>query len=134
VCVFRTCVSESKYAHAPVVDNICVVGNSHHGAPVALVAPNHAKLVALAATLGVNSSDVAALCANPTVISGVLSQLNSVATSQKLEKWERLAAVQLYAQPWTPDSGLLTEAMKIKRHEVGKRFKEDIDRLYKNVP
>jgi len=124
---------EAKYSHAPVVDNMCVVGDSHHGAPVALVAVNHAKLKELAAGLGQSSSNIESLCANLHVIAAVLSQLNGIASSQKLEKWERLAAVKLYSVPWTAESGLLTEAMKLKRHEINKQFKEDIHQLYKGV-
>lgn len=51
-----------------------------------------------------------------------------------LFQWEKIAALQLYPVPWTPQSGLLTEAMKLKRHEIHRQFHVDIDRLYKNVP
>jgi len=126
---------EAKYAAAGTVDNICLVADSHQNAPVALIAVNHAKLKELASTqgLGGNDAHVDELVNDPRVEKAVLSQLNSISAAQRMEKWERVAAVRLYSHPWTPDSGLLTEAMKLKRHEIAKRFKDDIDALYKNV-
>ncbi len=124
---------EAKYASAKVVENICVVADSEHGAPVALVAVNHAQLKELAQQVGVSTSSLDAACNDPKVRSAARAQLNAVATSAKFEKWEKLADVQLYAEPWTPASGLLTEAMKLKRHEIGKRFKQDIDEMYQHV-
>jgi long-chain acyl-CoA synthetase len=116
-----------------MVDNICVVADSHHNAPVALVAVNGGKIKELAASLGVHSEHVDELVSDPKVVQAVLQQLRGIAAAQKMEKWEFVAAVKLYAQPWTPDSGLLTEAMKLKRHEIAKRFKDDIDALYAKV-
>lgn len=124
---------ESKYAHCPLVDNICVVGDSEHGAPIALVAVNHAKLLELAQQMGL-TGDLEAVCADSAVRKAVQKQLHHVADQNRFEKWEKVAAVQLYAEPWTPQSGLLTEAMKLKRYEIQKRFKKDIDHLYKSVP
>jgi long-chain acyl-CoA synthetase len=123
---------EAKYAHAPIVGNVCVVADSHHNTPVALVAVNGAGLKQLAAATGM-AEDAPAneLCDEPAIVAAALVQLNGVAGKQKLEKWERLAAVKLYAAPWTSEDGLLTEALKIKRHEINKRFKDDIAALYR---
>jgi long-chain acyl-CoA synthetase len=115
------------------VDNIAVIGNSEHNAPIALIAPNHAKLLDLAKELGV-SGDINAVCADDTVKKAVQKELGKVADQNRFEKWEKVAAVRLYPEPWTPANGLLTEAMKLKRFEIQKRFKADIDEMYKGVP
>ena len=132
-CASTLFASLFQYSHTPIIDNICVCASSLHAAPVAIVAPNHDKLKALGAELGFGGSGVAALCEEPAVVAAVLSQLSGVASQYKLEKWEKIAAVKLCASPWTPESGLLTEAMKIKRHEVAKQFKTDIEKLYARV-
>jgi len=124
---------ESKYASAKVVENICVVADSHHGAPVALIAVNHAHIKEVAQSVGVNASSLDSACQDAKVQQAVISQLNAVAAAAKFEKWERIAAVRLYAEPWTPASGLLTEAMKLKRQEIQKKFKADIDEMYTKV-
>jgi long-chain acyl-CoA synthetase len=113
-----------------LVDNICVVGDSEHTAPVALVAVNHSKLLAAAQSAGING-DIDTIVNDPAVEKLVIQSLNTIASHESFEKWERVMAVKLYSEPWTPASGLLTEAMKLKRHEVNKRFKEDIDKMYK---
>lgn len=107
---------ESKYCSSPLIDNICIVADSHHGAPAALAAVNHNNLAELAEELGIPAADreVERLVNNPTMVSAVLAQLTAIATEHKFEKWEKLAAIKLYAEPWTPQQGLLTEAMKLK--------------------
>jgi len=126
---------ESKYSHCPLVDNICVVGDSHHSAPVALVAVNHEKLIELANNNGIShtNNSVHALCSSPDIQRLVKVELDKVAQSNKMPKWEKLAAVHLCPEAWTPQSGLLTDAMKLKRHAVQAKYKDEIARLYKNV-
>ena len=36
-------------------------------------------------------------------------------------------------QVWTPDSGLLTEALKLKRRPIAKKYEETIERLYARI-
>lgn len=76
---------ESKYSHCTLIDNICVVGDSHHGAPIALIAPNHPKILALAKDMGIDA-DIEAVCANPEIVKAVLKQLAALAAEKKLEK------------------------------------------------
>lgn len=33
-------------------------------------------------------------------------------------------------EPWTPDNGLVTQAMKLKRDPIRKKFREDLDKMY----
>jgi long-subunit acyl-CoA synthetase (AMP-forming) len=36
----------------------------------------------------------------------------------------------LLEQPWTPESGMVTAAFKLKRQTIEATFKSDIDRMY----
>ena len=49
-----------------------------------------------------------------------------VATVQ-MEKFEVPGAVRLTADEWSPDTGMLTDAMKLKRQEVYKKYKEQYE-------
>ncbi|VDM79041.1 unnamed protein product [Strongylus vulgaris] len=51
--------------------------------------------------------------------------------SGKLQKVEIPKKIHLCAEPWTPASGLLTEALKLKRKAIEKAFREEINELYK---
>lgn len=121
---------ESVYSHASIVDNICVYGDADHMAPVALVVLNHKAATALSDELGIGSHDVDELVNRPQMQQSVLTKLNETANHYKLEKWERVIAVHLIANPWTPESGLVTEAFKLKRHELVKHYRKELDQLY----
>lgn len=47
-----------------------------------------------------------------------------------LEKFEIPTKMTLIPNPWLPDSGLVTAALKLKRKEIQKKYQEDINRMY----
>lgn len=52
------------------------------------------------------------------------------AKQARLEKFEIPAKIKLLPEPWTPESGLVTAALKIKRDCIRKAFSEDLAKLY----
>lgn len=53
------------------------------------------------------------------------------AKTAKLEKFEIPAKIKLLTDPWTPESGLVTAALKLKREQLKGKFKDDLNALYK---
>jgi len=51
-------------------------------------------------------------------------------TAQRLAKFEIPKAVHLIAEPWTPESGLITAAMKLKRKALGDAYSSEIVNMY----
>jgi len=49
---------------------------------------------------------------------------------KKIERFEIPLKVHLDSKPWTPDSGLVTDALKLKRLEIKYKFQDVIDRFY----
>lgn len=47
-----------------------------------------------------------------------------------MERFEIPTKVKLLPEPWTPESGLVTAAMKLKREAVRKAFADDLKALY----
>jgi long-chain acyl-CoA synthetase len=47
-------------------------------------------------------------------------------------RWVRVRRVIALQEPWTLADGLLTPTLKVKRAEVGKKFAERIERVYRN--
>ena len=121
---------ESVYAHCPLVEHICIYADADHQRPIAIVVPNKAALQGLAAQKGTKGSDALQSSA---VREAVVADLGKYAAARKLEKWERIAAVYLTEDEWSPQTGLLTEAMKLKRHEIKKKYKQQIADTYKGV-
>jgi long-chain acyl-CoA synthetase len=49
----------------------------------------------------------------------------------RLEKFEIPARVKLIPEPWTPESGLVTAALKLKREIIKKGYEGDLAKLYR---
>ena len=48
----------------------------------------------------------------------------------RLQKFEIPKAVHLVSEPWTPESGLITAAMKLKRKQIENVFGAEIAQMY----
>lgn len=53
-----------------------------------------------------------------------------VAKEAKLDKFELPAKIKLLPDQWTPESGLVTAALKLKREQLKAKFKDDLGKLY----
>jgi long-chain acyl-CoA synthetase len=69
------------------------------------------------------------LCDNKE-INELLAKNLSSSVSGKLTRVESPKKLILCAEPWTPASGLLTEALKLKRKNIEKAFEKEIKKAY----
>jgi hypothetical protein len=53
-----------------------------------------------------------------------------VGKSGKLDKFEIPSKIKVISEPWTPESGLVTAAMKLKREIIRKTFASELTHLY----
>lgn len=60
----------------------------------------------------------------------VLFNFYQEAKSANLDKFELPAKIKLLPDPWTPESGLVTAALKLKREAVKAKFKDELEKLY----
>ena len=121
---------ESALKTCPLVDNICIYGDSTKSYVVALVCPDRAQLERLAAKLGKTNVEFSRLCGDRDVVGALLRELVMHAKLMRLEKFEIPGAVSLCQELWTPDSGLVTAAFKLKRRPLQQHYQADIDRMY----
>lgn len=52
------------------------------------------------------------------------------AKKARLEKFEIPSKIKLLPEPWTPESGLVTAALKLKRENLKREFADDLAKLY----
>lgn len=77
---------------------------------------------------------VANLCANaPQLREPVLQQLHAAARAAGLKGFEVVRAVHLEGVAWSPEGGLLTPTLKLKRPALLKRYGPHIDRMYREL-
>lgn len=124
---------ESLYSGSPFIapNGICVYGDSYKNTLVGLILPQESYLKNWASQNKIEGS-FEELCKNPTVIKAVLESLRQEAIKNKKKMHEEIREIRLYPDEWTPENGMLTAAMKLKRSEICKKYKSDIDEMYKN--
>nr|XP_023918057.1 long chain acyl-CoA synthetase 8-like [Quercus suber] len=97
---------------------------------VALVVPSHQVLEKWAQQAGINYRDFSELCDKAETVSEVQQSLSKAAKTAKLDKFETPAKIKLLPEAWTPESGLVTAALKIKREQLKAKFKDELQKLY----
>ena len=122
---------ESELKTCPLVDNICVYGDPNKSHCIALVVPDRNKLISLAEKIGMGTSiTFEELCVNPTVTDSLLKELSQHGRKAGLEKFELPGAITLCTELWTPESGLVTAAFKLKRKPIQDYYHKDLKRMY----
>lgn len=120
---------EAMLKNCPLIDNICAYANSDETYVISFVVPNQKHLLTLAEQYGVRGSWTE-LCNNPTMEELVLKVITEAALSAQLERFEIPRKIRLSPDPWTPETGLVTDAFKLKRKELKSHYKDDIERMY----
>ncbi|XP_056139266.1 long-chain-fatty-acid--CoA ligase 3a [Lampris incognitus] len=120
---------EAMLKNCPLIDNICAYANSDETYVIGFVVPNQKQLLALAEENHVPGS-WEQLCNNMTMEEVVLKVITEAALAAQLERFEIPRKIRLSPEPWTPETGLVTDAFKLKRKELKTHYQEDIDRMY----
>jgi len=124
---------EAQLKTHPLVENICVYGDSYQSYTVAVMVPIRSALEKLATDLGKTYSDYNKLCQDNDIVQAVVKTLGIHGIKSNLEKFEIPKMVSLVPEAWTPESGLVTAAFKIKRKVIQTLFQPDIDQMYKTM-
>ncbi|XP_062146933.1 long chain acyl-CoA synthetase 9, chloroplastic isoform X2 [Alnus glutinosa] len=112
------------------VDNIMLHADPFHSYCVALVVASQHTVQDWASEQGISFTDFADLCQKEETKKEVLASIQKEAKRARLERFETPAKIKLLSEPWTPESGLVTGAFKIKRDVIRKAFSEDLSNLY----
>ncbi|XP_057705721.1 long-chain-fatty-acid--CoA ligase 4 isoform X3 [Corythoichthys intestinalis] len=120
---------ESALKNSSLIDNICVYANSDQNYIISFVVPNQKKLMELAKQGGL-LAPWEEICTNPKMETEVLREIKEVAAKIKLQRFEIPTKVHLSPEPWTPETGLVTDAFKLKRKELKNHYRHHIERMY----
>uniref|UniRef100_A0A7N8X4J9 long-chain-fatty-acid--CoA ligase n=1 Tax=Mastacembelus armatus TaxID=205130 RepID=A0A7N8X4J9_9TELE len=120
---------EAVLKNCPLIDNICAYANSDQSYVISFVVPNHKQLMLLAEQMQVKGT-WEEICNSSQMEKEALRIITEAAISAKLERFEIPKKIRLSAEPWTPETGLVTDAFKLKRKELKTHYQEDIERMY----
>uniref|UniRef100_A0A8C2ET36 long-chain-fatty-acid--CoA ligase n=1 Tax=Cyprinus carpio TaxID=7962 RepID=A0A8C2ET36_CYPCA len=120
---------EAALKNSPLIDNICVYASSDQNYLISFVVPNQKQLTELAKKNGVED-EWEELCNHTKMEEEVLKVIKEIAVTSKLERFEVPQKIRLSSEAWTPETGLVTDAFKLKRKELKNHYIKDIERLY----
>ncbi|XP_015273125.1 PREDICTED: long-chain-fatty-acid--CoA ligase 3 [Gekko japonicus] len=120
---------EAALKNLPLVDNICVYASSFQSYIIGFVVPNHKELTELARKRGFKGT-LEEICNSAEMEKEVQKVLADAAHTANLEKFEIPLKIHLCPDPWTPETGLVTDAFKLKRKELTAYYQADINRMY----
>ena len=112
------------------MDNICVYGDSFHTYIIALMVPNSRALKQLAKQLHKESLTHSEMCRDQEIIKEVQKSLRDHGLAAGLHKTEIPTKIMLVVEDWTPDSGLVTAALKLRRKNIQDRYRMEINNMY----
>ncbi|KAJ8637090.1 hypothetical protein MRB53_011357 [Persea americana] len=121
---------EAALASSSYVDNIMVYADPFHNYCVALIVPSHQAIENWAQNTQIAYRDFPDLCQKAEAAHEVQQSLLKAAKEAKLDKFETPAKIRLLPDLWTPESGLVTAALKLKREQVKAKFKDELCKLY----
>ncbi|KAK4336910.1 hypothetical protein RND71_043475 [Anisodus tanguticus] len=120
---------ETELKSCSFVDNICVYGDSYHSYIIALIVPNIKALKLLAKQLNKESLTHTEMCRDQEIIKEVAKTLKDHAMNAGLLKNEIPTKIMLVTEDWTPDSGLVTAALKLRRKNIQEKYKMEINKI-----
>lgn len=120
---------EAVLVASPYVDNIMLYADPFHSYCVALVVASQPALENWAQKENVHYTNFPCLCSKKEAMKEVINSMQKVGKSAKLERFEIPSKIKILSNPWTPESGLVTAALKLKREPLKKAFEDDLKEL-----
>jgi long-chain acyl-CoA synthetase len=122
---------EAELKGCPIVDNLCLVADSFHPFITALILPNVNEIKQLSKSLGKDDSlPLADMCKDAEIEAAALALLIKSAKRAGLMGAEIPQKIRLLPEQWTPDNGLVTAALKIRRKQVTEFYATQIKEMF----
>jgi len=119
---------EQQLLHSPFIAQCMAVGlNRPYVA--ALLVPNFSQLEIWCRENAVHWTAPPYMVLNPKVLNLFNLEIQRI-NEEYLGAAEQVQAIQLLAEPWTVENGLLTPTLKLRRHEIESRFAKEMEQLF----
>ena len=113
-----------------LIESICLFADPSKDYVVAIAVPNVPALKELAETMSIENNSVEKLCKENKILENVIGTLGTYGLKNGMEKFELPKKITLVTDEWTPDSGLVTAAFKIRRIFIVKKYENEIRNMY----
>lgn len=110
---------------------MCIQADPGSNFSIALVSPNHEALIQLCSYLGIEGEmSYKDMCNDPEVQAEVIKAISEHGLRAGLKKSEIPRKIKLCFEPWTPESGLVTSTLSVRRAKMAEMYKKDINRMF----
>lgn len=114
------------------VEQIMLHADHLHSYCVALVVPSQKVLESWARKEMLIYNDFEDLCQKKEAIKEIHMSILKVAKEANLNNFEIPKKIKLLSHPWTPESNLVTTALKLKREALTTAFEQELNELYQS--
>jgi long-chain acyl-CoA synthetase len=123
---------EMTYGNCDFVDaiggGICCYGDGEMDRPVAIMQLSEPTTMKWAKQNGM-TGDFSTIMKSKELYAAVVTSMKAEHAKSDLSHLEKLVAVALLNDPWTPENGCLTAANKLQRREVIKQFEKEFEEV-----
>ncbi|UJR29514.1 hypothetical protein I4U23_010731 [Adineta vaga] len=113
------------------IENCCLCASGSSEYTVALICPN-TKLMGNFTENNFGERDWQKLVDDDAFIDLVLKEVQTACKNGGIERFETPQRVKVVTEAWTPETGLVTDALKLKRKAIEQNYKDDIEGLYED--
>lgn len=124
---------ENVYVNHELVAQAFVYGDSLQATLVSVIIPDEEQLKKWAESSGLSGKSFAELCKEEKVKKHILTSLQKHGKEHDLKGFENIKNVYLETELFSVDNDMLTPTFKIKRHQVKKKFQQQIDDMYAEI-
>ena len=118
---------EAKFATSTFINTAVVFGENHQY-PVALIVPDFSVLRTWCASHKVPYISDQEVIKHPDVIARIQKEVKKM--NECFAEYEQVKRYSLVADDWTPQNGLLSPTLKVKRKTVQAKYAEKLERLW----
>jgi long-chain acyl-CoA synthetase len=118
---------EDRLKLSPWIENALIYGDNR-AYNVALLVPNSEAVRSFAGSLGLEGQPLPELLEHPRVKQRFAEELARFST--EFRNYEKVREFALLSEPFSQEQGTLTPSMKLKRGEIAKRFRAELEALY----
>ena len=121
---------ETVLAQSKFVTMVCVLTSPFKNGIIAIIIPDNTELLP---TTEPESDRISLLGTNRESKEAFIIKHWEEEFKSVLQRHEIPKAICLVDGPWTPESGLVTAAMKIKRHNIQQHYQAKVDKLFEQI-
>ncbi len=117
----------------PIVENCCLCASASAEYTVILICPNPKQIQGYSEK-HFGEKEWQKLVDDQEFNEHILKDIQDVCHKGGIERFETPQRIKIITEPWTPETGLVTDALKLKRKAIEQKYKDDIEDLYVDKP